>query len=73
MVQNTEHSPLKRVLSYQAYRSFKLCCKSLGLTELPEDFDVSTYSGIYGVERAKFVAQLGKDIEEDRDDDDIAY
>mmetsp|Transcript_14553 Transcript_14553/g.15746 ORF Transcript_14553/g.15746 Transcript_14553/m.15746 type:complete len:318 (-) Transcript_14553:24-977(-) len=64
------HDPFKRALSYQAYRSFKTWSKELGLKELPEDSDLSVYTGTYQKQRADYAKQLAKDIEADAEDED---
>eukprot|EP01032_Pedospumella_encystans_P020711 gene20711-23525_t len=69
------HNPFKRALSYQAYRAFKMWGKGFGLTELPEDSDISVYQGAYKQKRASYAQQLAKDAaadaEEEEDQDDI--
>lgn len=57
------HDPFKRALSYQTFRSFKTWAKELGLTELPEDCDLSAYDGSYKKKRIEYAKQLAKDIE----------
>lgn len=67
------HNPFSRALSYQTFRAFKTWGKGYGLTELPEDSDISIYQGSYKKKRASFALQLAKDIEsEDGVDQDDA-
>lgn len=63
------HNPFHRALSYQAYRAFKMWGKDFGHT-LPDDCDISVYQGTYKATRARYAAQLAKDIEDEVDDED---
>lgn len=64
------HNPFKRAMSYQAFRAFKKWGNGYGLTELPEDSDISVYRGAYRINRAKYAKQLAKDSAFDAEDDD---
>ena len=60
------HYPFRRALSYQAFRSFIMWRKHYGLTELPEDSDISVYNGDYKTTRAKYAQRLAQDCEEEK-------
>ncbi len=63
------HNPFHRALSYQAYRAFKMWGTEYGHT-LPEDCDISIYSGSYKATREKYALQLAKDIAADQEDEE---
>jgi hypothetical protein len=62
------HNPFHRALSYQAYRAFRTWGVEFGHA-LPEDWDISVYSGSYKVTRKQYAQQLAKDIAADQEDE----
>jgi hypothetical protein len=65
------HSPFRRCLSYQAFRSFKTWYKIFGLKELPVDCDVSEYNGArYKSIRDSFALQLAKDKRDEAEENE---
>jgi len=69
-VNNINHDPFKRALSYQAYRAFNTWHKAYGLSELPIDSDTSVYFGDYKQMRAEFIQRLARDISDEIENDD---